>query len=589
MTSNLSVTKVGVYKLVVERVPYVCSAFSLTMSINQIPTASCVVGCGRTLLGSSRFDNNAEDLYKEIQNIEMSNSAELIPCEVYEDLDDVDYLVFKGSIVGASLVYKTGSATIRAVRFEMMYNACNLMAQPLTAYKNICGSQIVKMLLSGKMLTDQEAAEKQGMARMGQLASMLIVGKLEDMIKEKDLATRIACLCDAFVVLNSYTYNLVNPQTAGVGSLLKIKDYIRSSYSLDKKKLDLANTITDNSFNVELCDALTQVLQSGSIYDAITRAILSPEFLLSIIPRFSDGMMEIKPSSAWGTNDSVYQLPLSSVASMNSAFHPLDHINDPEVFAVNFSDALDMRGNAGQTAGVPAYLIGAYASDPVAAEYVKKRLSQSDPATAAMNEVMQDTKHYKWKLYRAPKWLHNSFTRTRQTSNPSGAETKPADKDEVVQANAIEDQKSKDKLGEATDSAPKRQPDQQDYLVGENIADSIAQAIYTMLYRQTATAELDLLPDIRFGINKDKYGFVLEDLIGEPIDIVPVTTSDAAGLDNTPLKIRGMVHSIAFSYNAGQSASCSYRMTLSRVRPFDAKEEKITCPLYAKITENKQA
>ena len=77
-------------------------------------------------------------------------------------------------------------------------------------------------------------------------------------------------------------------------------------------------------------------------------------------------------------------------------------------------------------------------------------------------------------------------------------------------------------------------------------------------------------------------------MIGEPIDIVPVTTSDAAGLDNTPLKIRGMVHSISFSYNAGQSASCSYRMTLSRVRPFDAKEEKITCPLYAKITENKQ-
>ena len=68
MTSNLSVTKVGVYKLVVEKVPYVCSAFSLTMSINQIPTASCVVGCGRTILGSYRFENNAEDLYKEIQS-----------------------------------------------------------------------------------------------------------------------------------------------------------------------------------------------------------------------------------------------------------------------------------------------------------------------------------------------------------------------------------------------------------------------------------------------------------------------------------------------------------------------------------------
>lgn len=589
MTSNLSVTKVGVYKLVVGRGSYICSAFSVTMTINQIPVASCVVGCGRNILGNTKFDNNAEDLYNELQSIEMSNSTELVPCSVFEELDGKDYLVFKGVIVGASLVYKTGSATIRAVRFEMMYSACNLMAQPLTAYKNICGSQIVKMLLSGKMLTNQQAAEQQGMARMGQLASMLIVGKLKEMIQEKDIATRIACLCDAFVVLNSYTYNLVDPQTAGIGSLLKIKDYIRSSYSLDKKKLDLANTTTDNRFNVQLCDALTQGLQSGSIYDAITRSILSPEFLLAIIPRFSDGMMEIKPSSAWGTNDTVYQLPLSAVAYMNSAFHPLDHINDPEVFAVNFSDALDMRGTDGTAAGVPGYLIGAYASDPIASEYVKKRLSQSDPATAAMNIFTQDTQHYKWKLYKAPMWLHNSFTRTRQTSNPSGAETKPADSDEVAQADAIEDQKSKDKLGDAKDSAPKRQPDQQDYRVGESIADAIAQALYTMLYRQTATAELDLLPDIRFGINKDKYGFVLEDLIGEPIDIAPVSTSDAAGLDNTPLKIRGMVHSLSFSYNAGQSASCSYRMTLSRVRPFNAKEEKITCPLYAKITENKQA
>ena len=337
MTSNLSVTKVGVYKLVVGRGSYVCSAFSVTMTINQIPVASCVVGCGRNILGNTKFDNNAEDLYNELQSIEMSNSTELVPCSVFEELDGRDYLVFKGVIVGASLVYKTGSATIRAVRFEMMYSACNLMAQPLTAYKNICGSQIVKMLLSGKMLTNQQAAEQQGMARMGQLASMLIVGKLKEMIQEKDMATRIACLCDAFVVLNSYTYNLVDPQTAGIGSLLRIKDYIRSSYSLDKKKLDLANTTTDNRFNVQLCDALTQGLQSGSIYDAITRAILSPEFLLAIIPRFSDGMMEIKPSSAWGTNDTVYQLPLSAVAYMNSAFHPLDQrLKDvlPQIAAV---------------------------------------------------------------------------------------------------------------------------------------------------------------------------------------------------------------------------------------------------------------
>lgn len=586
--SELGVTKVGVYKLVVGKTQYVCSAFNVTMTLNQIPTASCVVGCGRQILGSSSFDNNAEALYEAVQSIEHSNNTSLVSCKVYEDLDGKEYLVFRGVIVGASLVYKTGASTIRAVRFEMMYAACRLMAQPLTAYKNICGSQIINMLTGEDFLTDETAIAKHGMLREGRITGAEVVSLILDMIDEKDIATRIACICDAYVILNSYTYDLVNPEDAGIGQLLKIKNYIRSNYSLNKKRLNLANTLSDINYNIELADMLTQGLHGGSIYDSIVRAIMSSELLLSIIPRFSDGMMEIKPSSAWGTNDMIYKLPLTSVASMNSAFHPLDHINDPEVFAVNFSDALDMTGRNNDTAGVPSNLIGAYARDPIAAEYVKRRLSESNPADAEMRMMMEDLQYYKWKLYKAPLWLHDAFTRTQQTSDPSGNETTAAGRASATQVNAIEDQKISDKLGEATDTAPKRQPDQQDYLVGENIADSIAQAIYTMLYRQTATAELDLLPDIRFGINKDKYGFVLEDLIGEPIDIVPVTTSDAAGLDNTPLKIRGMVHSISFSYNAGQSASCSYRMTLSRVRPFDAKEEKITCPLYAKITENKQ-
>jgi hypothetical protein len=295
--------------------------------------------------------------------------------------------------------------------------------------------------------------------------------------------------------------------------------------------------------------------------------------MLSIIPRFSDGMMEIKPSSAWGTDNKINQIPLSSVSSINSAFHPLDHINDPEVFAVNFTDALDMRGNKTNGGTGTGLLIGAYATNPEAAKWVKLRFMEKN-SEAEKQRLLDSTTYYKWRMYPAPTWLSDAFTLSAKSTGVSNS---------VLQLQAIKDQKLCDNIKDR--NTERTQADQQNRNLGESIADAVAQALYTMLYKQTATAELMLLPDIRFGIHQDKYGFVLEEQLGELIDITYADKTDAAGNSNKPLSIRGMVSAINFSYSAGRSASCSYQLTLSRVRLRDEKEPKLVCPLYAKITE----
>jgi len=578
--SELNSTKVGVIVLKVGGVNYVCSAFNMTMAINQIPVASCVVGCGHSILGDTREDNNAEVLYNRIQQEEMKDEPKFIDCTVCEVLDGTEYQIFKGVIVGASLVYKTGGSTIRAIRFEMMYSVCKLKAQPLTAYKNICGSHIVNTLLNtsdkSQNLTDLEAMAKQGMQRPGgpQTADS-ITEKLKLKIAHRDIATRISCLCDAFVTSISYTYDLVNAlQSNLIGNFLHIKDYIKSAYRLDETRLRVSNSLTDTEFNISLCKWLMQGLYGGSIFDAILHAVMSSEFMLSMVPRFRDGKMEIKPSSAWGTNNTIHTIPLASVASINSSFHPLDHINDPNVFAVNFTDALDMRGNKDQS-GIPGYLLGAYSTNPEAAKWLKLRFMNA--GRHQEEEILtKSTSNYKWKLYPAPTWLSSAFVKTKQSAG------KNVD-NPVAQVQAIKDQKLR-KNAKQQYNYP-TQADQQNYKDGELLADYVAQSLYTMLYKQTATAELILLPDIRFGINREKYGFVLEEQLGELIDVTYIDKTDAAGISNKPLAIRGMVSAITFAYNAGQSASCTYQLTLSRVRKHDANEPKLICPLYAKITE----
>ena len=125
--------------------------------------------------------------------------------------------------------------------------------------------------------------------------------------------------------------------------------------------------------------------------------------------------------------------------------------------------------------------------------------------------------------------------------------------------------------------------DKQQYNVDNTrlLADDIAKALFGFMHGRTNTAEVELLPSLRFGADGNTP---LENLIGQIIDITPEDVEE--GLEQPQdalLAIRGMVTAISFSYDTGTSSSCSYTMQLSRVRPLIENEESLGCPLYASL------
>lgn len=551
-TPQLNTTQVGVIVLETPDASYVCSSFNMSLSLNAVPVATAVIGSGRPIKGNKRKENSAEDILEYIRAAELSDSTTFIPCMVYEDLNGVRYKVFKGVIIAASLVYKTGASTIRAVRLELMNEACKLYARPLSDYQDTCGSNIIAGILTGnaEALTEDPQKGTTGFEYSGALDSDALCNMIRTSISEKDIATRISKIADAYVMLTSRTSPEVELNQAQLGTVLRIGDYIRSDYTLNKDVVEAVNTETGDNFNIELCSYLMNGLRNGSILDSIMSAIASSEFMLTLVPRFTDFMLEIRPSKAWD-NRNVKTLPLSVLSSMNSSYHPLEHLKDPDVFVVNYSDAIDFGGGS-SPAGIPSGLTGAYSSNPIMQQWLAERTNGARASSLRdlLRQLEKDSTHFKWKIYQAPHWLDSAF---------------------------IENQNA------ASNIRRRRQPTR-DYLAGRNLADEVAKAIYTSVYRQSATASVELLPSLRFGMGEAKYGVVLEDMIGEVIDLVPEGwKQDPDRLDDSPLAVRGMVTTVSFSYSAGQAGSCQYSMTLSRVRPRNVNEASVICPLYAPI------
>ena len=549
---ELNTTQVGVIVLETPGRSYVCSSFNMSLSLNAVPTASAVIGSGRPIKGDKRRENSAEDILTYIREAELSDSTSFIPCTVYEDLRGKRYPIFKGVIVAASLVYKAGASTVRAVRLELMNEACKLYARPLSDYQDTCGSNIIAAILTGnaEALTMDPQKGTTGFEYSGALDSTSLCSMLSTSIQDKDIATRISYLADAYVMLTSRTSPDVELNKAQLGTILKIGDYIKSNYTLNKSVVEAVNAETGNNFNIELGAFLIDGLRSQSVLETIIGAITSKEFMLTLVPRFTDFKLEIRPSKAWD-NSHVKSLPLSVLSSMNSSYHPLEHLKDPDVFVVNYSDAVDFGGGT-SPAGIPNGITGAYSTNPVMQRWLAERHSVGSDADLrnVLKELESDSSHFKWKIYQAPQWLDSAFVENENL---------------------------------APNVTRRRQPNR-NYLVGRNIADEVAKAIYTSVYGQSMTTSVELLPHLRFGMGSGKYGVVLEDMIGEVIDLVPEGwQKDRDRLDDSPLAVRGMISNVSFSYSAGQSGSCQYSMTLSRVRPRNTSEPSIICPLYAPI------
>jgi len=545
---------------------YVCSSLSLLMRLNAVPTATVVIGCGTSILNGTdenSTDNNAEDLLETVAKT-MGHSTDFIDCAIYENLHGKSMCIFKGCVVAASLVYKAGSMTTRAVRVECMNAACKLYCQPFTAYSNRCAADIVNKILGSPndVPEGNEAVSSFGMENISSLTDLDLNDFMSEKIAYKDIAAKIAAIVDGIAMLTTRALNVNDPINEGeLGSILKVGDYIQSYYVLNYKDLNLANENADDEFNKSLCRYLLAGLKSGSILDTIISTLKSTDYMLNLVPTWDldDFVLLIRPSLAWD-NKETSKIYFSDIAEMSSAFNPLAHINDPEVFVADFTPAIEF-GATKEVAGDPiSSLVGAFSLDPQMAQWIKLRFSPSSVEYPLRKQLAQNMMHYKWKEYPAPDWLRTSLI-----------VNDVKDKDTLMQE-TIENQTQWDK---EKDPDNKDNPIIKDYNAGERIADLVAKALYTHIHGASATAQLSLLPDLRFGNGPD--GFIFEEHIGEVIDIVPKEKSDSH------LAMRGMLEGIQFDYSAGLSANCRYTMFLSRVRPYDKDEPSIECPLYVSI------
>lgn len=591
MTQNMDVTRVGDFVFAVWNGDtlidtWPCSSVKMTLAINSLTSATVVIGCGRVLGNiEDTMDHSAELLMKEVAE-RTTQGTPMVECTIHEVLGDRNTQIFKGVIVGATLVYKAGSTTNRAVRFECLNRACYLHMIPLGMVHYLCGSYVISEM-TGQLIPP--------IAQYGDLYSRSVdIGSLCTTLNEKisgsaDIATRISYLLEGIIALSGGEYNTDVDLRNNNLDQINFNKYITCDYTINPEmyrrlpngKLTTAeqtattntndsrfNTI-DGNFNLALGRYLLGRLQNTSILEAVVGIITTPEYMMTLVPRLN-GDMKLQPSRAW-SNTPERTLYFSDLKSINSNVSPLAHIADPDVFIVNYSASLPMDGTV-KIDGSPAALTGVYTRHKDVMEARAKLLNGEN---VQMGKLFANTR-YKRRVYDAPTWMLDSFIGNMILSTqPKGEREQPQRFEFVPDLN----QQTKDK-----------QDPQAAYfniLDSMKMADDLAKALFAFIHGRANTAEIELLPSLRFGLTEGKP---LEDLIGELIDIKAPANMDKSLTKTTDdlLEIRGMISSITFSYDAGTSASCSYSMHLTRVRPLTDTEEDIKCPLYALVKKSEQ-
>lgn len=595
MTQEMDVTRVGDFVFsvwddnddtqLIDKWP--CSSVKITLALNSLTSATVVIGCGRVLGNiEDTMDHSAELLMKEVASRSEMN-ASMVNCTIHEVYGDQSTLIFKGVIVGATLVYKAGSTTNRAIRLECLNKACYLHIVPMGITRYLCGSYVINEMTGH----DVPPATWYGDLYSRSVNVMSLCTLLTSKISgDADIATRISYLVEGIVALSGAEPGTTISDDMHELNLINFGDYITCDYTINK---DLymkypganltggeqnANSNTndsrfntiDSNFNYELGMHLLDRLQNSSVLEAVLSLVTTTEYMMSMVPRLN-GDMKLQPSRAW-SKDVKRTLTFADLKSINSNVSPLAHIADPDVFIVNYSAALPMDGSV-KIAGSPVALTGVYTKH---ADLMEERRKFYMDSNRNMDTLFATTP-YKRRVYDAPTWLNDSFIGNTIIQTQADGDKEQPQRSELTPP--INHPKKEE-------AAAKDEP-YLDCTDGMKLADELAKALFTFIHGRANTAELELVPSIRFGMNSESPA--LEDLIGELIDIRASENMDEELTRNTDdlLELRGMVTSVSFSYDAGRSASCSYSMQLTRVRPLNEEEDALECPLYAPVKKSK--
>lgn len=552
---------------------YVCNHVNISFAINKITTASVVIGVGKGLVNTD-VDQKVDDLLQEVNIRQQGKGDDLfVPCDIYEvnDASGARTLVFHGIIVSGSVMLKTAGSALKSIKFDCMAEVARLGAKPLAEYQHTCGSYLINNIL-GERGYYQPIERADGFSVQGRQDIQALVQRFETGLNGKDIATKLSTLADAVILTQTFALDSIDVAEEKkeeqqkqrkeevqklVGNYFKVKDYIFCDYVLNESVL--LNQETDKWLNVNLCEELVESLSSTSIFEAFLQILPSTSYMLNLVPRFGDGFkMEIKPSDAWNVTNPI-KVSWRMVSEINTVYQPVAHLNDPNVFVVNYSDAIAMQ-NGDNSGNVPeSTMNGVYTPDKDLQEYCLQYFNEVNgnldeaAKNAAMAAVMGKDKQYKVKVYPAPEWLNYAYrSKTDLIKSSYEFHTSKTEGDIPVRANVV------------------------DRAAAERIACEIAKALFVHLHGFADTATVQLIPALRFG--RSGVG-TLENRLGDAMDIED--QSD----ESKPLNIRGILTALTFQYYSGQSGSASYTATLSRVRPLNKDEERIECPLYKKVNK----
>lgn len=567
--SEITTDRVGPFILEALGKSYVCNHVNISFAVNKITTASVVIGVGKGLADLT-VDQQVEELLQEVNTRQQGKGDDMfVPCDIYEvvEYSGAKTLVFRGIIVSGSVMLKTAGSALKSVKFDCMANVARLGSKPLAEYQNTCGSYLINNILGSRgYYRPVERAD--GYSTQNERDSQALVARFSDGLAHKDIATKVATLIDAVILTNCFAIDSIDiaeekekdkksEDKLGklVGNYFKVKDYLFCDYVLDESAI--LNSETDTKFNESLCEDLLDSLGSTSIFEALLQILPSTSYMLNIVPRFGgDFKMEIKPSEAWDVKDPI-KVSWKMVSEINTMYQPVAHLNDPNVFVVNYSDALAMQNGTTSGEMAESTMNGVYTPDKDLQEYCLQQFNERNgkldeaAKNAAMAAVLSKDKQYKVKIYPAPEWLNYAYLSNADLIQSSYELHTPKNENDIPE-----------RAREVNRNA------------AEDVACNIAKALYVHLHGFSDSATVQLLPSLRFG--RSGLG-TLENRLGDAMDIEDA--SDTA----KSLNIRGILTALTFQYYSGQAGSASYTVTLSRVRPLDKDEPRISCPLYKKV------
>lgn len=582
MSESLSTHSAGVFLLGVHdlKATYTCTSADISNGLNDLPTANLIVGQGSPLSGDATIAayNNGDLVTLLNESLSRRNDssgnvwAKMLRCTIYEvDAKSTGgSAVFRGYIVGVTELSRAGNLTVKALRVQCMGLAAILHTSPVAGFRRTTGVALVNAAQGTFELPKNPGLNANIIDTYLSQANaddMAIVRKYSKQLQKQDVITKLAYLANIIAYLGDIVVkgNEYKAKDEADDNILHIMDCMFCRYKIRiPEDPDVPSNMyteyalnADENFSMFVCRGLLSSLQTSSVLISIGSICTGTDVMMNLVPHFvyggsaDDFRMELRPSEAWDARN-IIEIPDNKVISCNTALNYMEHLSDPQVLVVNYSEGVG-KADSSEQSGKPGDCYGVYSPVKEIEEWARQRYAKGSKQKTSAEKAIQG-KMYKTRLFTAPQWLNWSYL----SSDPSArAELYKTQPDVPASDNVV-------KAGSTTAS-------EENNRVASYMADQLAKALFLHLHGSSDTATFELTPDMRFGLSQ--YG-CLEDHIGSIVDIYGY---------------RGMLQTVRYNYSSGKTTTGSYSITLSRVRRIDKNEEKIPCPLYTETGNEPEA